>query len=259
MQQAIRALGWATKLLGIVLIFLAITIAYSATQIDISFGQPTTIPTEQTLTISLPISIHNAGLYGISQLNITTRITDTNGTLAQNSTLTQAIAKGANTIIAQTMTLSISGILAKQNNLLLDDTNLTEFQYVAFEYANAISLNAHGNYTQRWGAPLGNLSIGNPSYQHYNSTYSMLSVQISFQNHNQYIPVTGNVSVEIYNLRDTLKGTGVVGIDAQPNTSYSTQVNILVSNFGTVDPQGTINVFFETSMFNYGPVVKTFE
>jgi hypothetical protein len=258
MQQTIRALGWATKLLGIVLIFLIVTIAYSATQINIAFGQPITTATEQTLTISMPVNIHNAGLYDISQLNITTLITDQNGTLVENTSLTQTIPKGANTITIQTLTLNITKILMEQESLLFNDTTLTEFQYVAFDYANAILLSAHGNYSQQWGAPLSNLIVGNPSYQAYNSNYSTLSFQISFQNHNQYIPVSGNVSVEIFNLHGTLKGAGTVSIDAQPNTSCSTQVNVLVRNFRVTPPQGTIDLFFETSMFNYGPVVVPF-
>jgi hypothetical protein len=257
MQQTIRALGLATKLLGIVLIVLIITIAYSATQISISFGQPTATATEQVLTISMPVNINNAGLYDIGQLNVTTRITDQNGTLVQNSTLTQVIPKGADTITTQTLMLNITKILTEQSNLLFNDTTLTEFQYVAFDYANAIPLSAHGNYSLQWGAPLSNLAASNPSYQPYNSTYSLVSVQISFENHNQYIPLDGNISVEIYNLHDALEGAGTANIDAQPNTSCSTQVDVLVRNSVT-PPQGTIDLFFETSMFNYGPVVIPF-
>jgi hypothetical protein len=230
-----------------------ITIAYSATQISISFGQPTATTTERVLTISVPVNIHNAGLYDIGQLNVTTRIADQNGTLVQNSTLTKVVPKGANTITMQTLMLNITKILTEQSNLLFNDTILTEFQYVAFDYANAIPLCAHGNYSFQWGAPLSNLTVGNPSYQRYNSTYSTLSVPISFENHNQYIPVDGNVSVEIYNLRGTLNGAGTAKIDAQPNTSCSTQVDVLVRN-SVISTQGVIDLFFETSMFNYGPV-----
>ncbi|HML02997.1 MAG TPA: hypothetical protein VK487_06450 [Candidatus Bathyarchaeia archaeon] len=254
MQQTIRALGWATKLLWIVLIVLIVTIAYSATQITISFGQPITTATMQILTISMPVNIHNEGLYDIYQLNATTRITDQNGTLVQNSTLTEVVPKGADTITTQTLMLNITKILTEQSNLLFNDTTLTEFQYVAFDYADAIPLSAHGNYSLLWGAPLSNLAVSNPSIQPYNSTYSLVSVQISFENHNQYIPLDGNLTVEIYNLHGTLKGRGTASIDAQPNTSCSTEVDVLVRNSVT-SPRGTIDLFFETSILNYGPVV----
>jgi hypothetical protein len=87
---------------------------------------------------------------------------------------------------------------------------------------------------------------------------SIVSVQIFFEDHNQYIAVTGSVRVEIYNSLGTLKGTGTANIDAQPNTSCSTQVDVLVSNFRTLPPKGEIHLFFETSTFNYGPMVIPF-
>jgi hypothetical protein len=259
MQQAIRALGWATKLLWIILIAIIVTIAYSATQINIIFGEPTTTVTGQTVTISMPIDIRNAGLYDINQLNVTTSITDQNGNpIVKDSTLTRIIPKGTNTTTIHTITLNITKMLTEQDNLLFNDTNLIAFQYVAFTYANAIPLSVHANYTMQWGAPLSNLVISNPSYQSYNATYSIISVQISFENHNQYIPVTGTTRIEIYNARNTLKGTGTANINAQPYASCSTPVNILVSNFRTLPPKGAIHVFFETPVFNYGPVVIPF-
>jgi hypothetical protein len=259
MQQAIRALGWAIKLLWIILIAIVITIAYSATQINIAFGEPTTIATESAVTISMPINIHNAGLYDIDQLNVTTRIIDENGNpLVENSTLTQVVPKGTDTTTMHIVTLNITKILIEQNYLLFNDTTLTEFQYVAFNYANAIPLSVHGNYSLPWGAPLSNLTVSNLSYRPYNANQSIVSVQIFFEDHNQYIAVTGSLHVEIYNSRGTLKGTGTANIDAQPNTSCNTQVDVLVSNFRTLPPKGEIHLFFETFMFNYGPVMIPF-
>ncbi|HVP40965.1 MAG TPA: hypothetical protein VMS95_03340 [Candidatus Krumholzibacteriaceae bacterium] len=259
MQQAIRALGWATKILWVILITIVITIGYSATQINIAFGETTTTVTEQTVTISMPINIHNAGLYDINQLNITTRIQDHNGNpLVTDSTLTRIIPKRTDATTTHTVTLNITKMLTQQNNtLLFNDANLIAFQYVAFSYANAIPLSVHANYTMQWGAPLSNLVIGNPTYQAGNST-SRIIVQISFENHNQYVPVTGIMRVEVYNSHGTLKGTGTADINAQPYSSCSTQVSVLVSNFRTLPASGAIHVYFETSVFNYGPRVVLF-
>jgi hypothetical protein len=257
MQQAIRALGWATKILWIILIAIIVTIAYSATQINITFGEPTTTVTEQTVTISMPIDIHNAGLYDINQLNVTTRITDQNGnSLVEGSTLTRIVPKGTNTTTTHTITLNLTKMLTQQNNLLFNDTDLITFQYVAFNYANAIPLSVHANYTMQWGAPLSHLVIGSPTYpQSYDSTHSSISVPVSFENHNDYVPVTGLIRVEIYNSHNTLKGTGSANIDVQPHSACSTQISVLVTNFRTLPASGEIHLFFETSMFDYGPVV----
>lgn len=259
MHQAIRALGWATKLLWIILIVIVITIAYSATQISIAFGETQTTTTEQAITLSFPININNQGLYDLNQLNITTKVTDQNSqTLANGTTIAQLVQKGARETIIHSITISFAQILAQNSSLLSNDTDLIVFQYVSLNYANAIPLSVHANHTMQWGAPLANLVISNPTFHAYNSTHSIASVQLHFENHNQYMPVTGVARTEIYSTSHTLRGTATTNIDSQPNTSCSTQVDVLVRNFRSVPPRGEIHLFFETSAFNYGPVVMLF-
>jgi hypothetical protein len=253
MEMAIRALGWAAKLLWVILLVMITTIAYSATQISLAFGELTTTVNEQTVTISLPITVRNAGLYDLTQLNVTTQITDQNRhSLVKDSTLTQIIPRGTNTTTMLTTELNITRILDQDSGLLFNDTTFTVFQYVAFNYANAIPLNAYVNQTMPWGAPLSNLEIGNPTY---NTTTSIATVQVYFENHNQYVPVNGTVCIEIYSSQNILLGAGTASINAQPHTSWSTQVDVLVNNFQTISPQGEIHLLFETSAFNYGRVM----
>lgn len=255
MQMAIRALGWAAKLLWIIMLAIIITIAYSATQINVAFGEPTTTVAEQAVTISWPISVRNAGLYDLTQLNVTTRITDQHGhSLVTDSTLTQIIPKGSNTTMMHTTVLNVTKILDQYSELLFNDTTFTEFQYVSFNYANAIPLNVRANQTMQWGAPLSNLVISNPTYTSYNTTYPTVAVQLHFENHNQYLPVNGTARIEIFNVDDVLIGTGAASINAQPGTSCTTQVNILLNDFQTTPPS-EMRLFFETSTFNYGPRV----
>jgi hypothetical protein len=260
MQQAIRALGWATKILWIIFIAIIITIAYSATQISIAFGEPQTTANEQEVTLSFPISVNNQGLYDLSQLNFTTKITDMTGqTLVKGTTVSQLIPRGSAQTMVHTVTIDLAGILAQGNSLLLRDTDLTVFQYVSLNYANAIPLSVHANQTMPWGAPLSNLAIYiNPTFQFYNSTHSIVSVQLYFENHNQYIPVTGNVRVEIYTTHQSFNGSGTVYINAQPGASCNAQVDAMISNFHSASPKGEIHVFFETTMFDYAPPVMSF-
>jgi hypothetical protein len=258
MQQTIRALGWATKLFWVILIFVAITIAYSATQISIDFGQPQTISSEQGVVMSFPISISNQGLYDLAQLNITTRIANENSrTLSIGSTTAQLVQRGKVETINNSVTISYAQIMA-QSSLLFNDTLFTVFQYVSLNYANAIPTSAHANYTMQWGAPLSNLVISGPTYAPYNSTCSIVTVQLYFENHSQYIPVTGVARIEIYNTQQTLEGAGTANIEAQPNTSCNAQVNVLAANFLQVSPRGEIHLFFETPLFSYGPLVVSF-
>jgi len=259
MQMAIRALGWATKLLWIIILVMIITIAYSATQISVAFGEPTATIAGQTVTVSLPISVCNAGLYDLTQLNVTTQITDRYGhPLVKDSTLTQIIPRGTTKTTMHTTTLNITKILDQYSDLLFSDTAFTVFQYVAFDYANAIPLSAYANQTMSWGAPLSNLTISNPTLTPYNATSSSVTVRLYFENHNQYINVTGIARIEIYSANNILIGTGTANINAQPHTSCSTQVNVLVSNFQAIPSMGEVHLFFETSSFNYGPLVMPF-
>ena len=260
MRQAIRALGWVTKILWVILLATIITIAYSATQISVSVGEARTTATEQAITISFPVNITNNGLYALTQLNVTTKVTDQNSqTLANGTTIDQSVQKGTSATITYNITINIPEIIAQTNgSLLFNDTTFTVFQYVSLDYANAIPFSLHANYTMPWGAPLSNLTVGNPTFQLYNSTYSNATVQLQFENHNQYLPVNGTMRVEIYNSRQMLKGAGAASIDVQPNTSCDTQVDFLVRNFRTTTPSGEIYVFFETSAFDYGPVVISF-
>jgi hypothetical protein len=259
MHQAIRALGWATKLLWIILIAIILTIAYSATQISVAFGEPQTTMTGQAVTLSFPISVNNQGLYDLSQLNFTTKITDLNGqSLAEGTTVAQLIPRGSAQTMIHTVTIDLAGILAQNASFLFNDTDLTVFQYVSLNYANAIPLSVHANQPMPWGAPLSNFAIGDPAFQFYNSTHSIVSVQLYFENHNQYVPVTGDVRVEIYTTRQSFKGSGTANINAQSGMSCSTQVDVLVSNFRSVPPRGEVRVFFDTTMFDYGPVVVSF-
>ncbi len=259
MRQAIRALGWVTKILWIILIATIITIAYSATQISFSIGESQTTATEQAITISFPVNITNNGLYDLTQLNVTTRITDQNSqTLANGTTIDQLVQKGTSATRIYNITINIPEIIAQSSSLLFNETTFTVFQCVSLDYANAIPLSFHANYTMPWGAPLSNLTVGNPTFQPYNATYSIATVQLHFENHNQYLPVTGTMRIEIYNSRQILRGAGTANIDTQPNTSCDTQVNVLVRNSRQITPSGEIHLFFETSAFNYGPVVTSF-
>lgn len=261
MQMVIRALGWATKLLWIILVVLVITIAYSATQINVAFGESTTAIAGQTFTISMPVNIHNAGLYDVTLFNVTTLMTDELGRpIVGGTTLTQTIPRGTDITRMHTVTLNIADLITTRSDLLFNDTTFTVVQYVAFTYASAIPLNARANQTMPWGAPLSNLAISQVTPQTYNLTHSLANVQLYFENHNEYIPVAGTVRMEIYDNHHNLMGTGTANVDAQPNSIYSGIVSVLilnanVSSISSTALSGEVLVFFETATFSYGPKV----
>jgi len=258
MRQAIRALGWATKVFWIILIVLVITIAYSASLINIALGEPQTTATEQTVTISFPITIRNNGFYDIVDLNVTTFVADENSqTLARGTTITTLIRKGTEETQTHSITINITQILAQDVNLLFNDTTLMMFQQVSLNYANVVPFLVRANQSMPWGAPLSNFAVGQVTFRPYNITHSYADVQFSFENHNQYVPVTGTVRVRIYNNSGTRIGSGTTSIDAPPNTPFNGQLSILVRNPSapTPTPSGEVHFYFDTSLFDYGPLV----
>jgi hypothetical protein len=258
MQQAVRALGWATKLLWILLIIIVTTIAYSATQINVVFGEPQTTINQQTLTISFPISIHNNGFYNIAYLNITTLINDQSSqTLARGTTYSRLIQRNTNTTQTHNIMINITKILNEHIDLILQDTTFTIFQYVSLNYAGAIPFSAYANQTMPWGAPLSNIAISQITYQAYNITHSIATVQLTFENHNQYIPVTGTTRIEIYNSNQALMGTGTGTTNAQPNSPGNAQVTVTIEN-SKITMSGVIRLFFETPLFSYGPITMPY-
>jgi len=259
MRQAIRALGWAAKILWIILIVFIITIAYSATQLNINLGEPQTTATEQTVTISFPVNMRNDGLYDITYFNITTIISDQNNHSLARGTTILGIPRGVYETRIHNITANITRILIRNTNLLFNDTTFTLFQYVSINYAHAIPLTVSAHQTMPWGAPLSNLAVGEITFQPYNQTHSLAIIPLSFENHNQYVPVAGNARIEIYDNSHTHIGEGTTNIDAQPNTYFNGQINVLVKNPSLspahTPPTGEIHLFFETSTFNYGPLV----
>jgi hypothetical protein len=262
MEMTIRALGWATKVLWIILITTVITIAYSATQINIAFGEPTTAVSGETVTISMPVNIHNAGLFDLNRLNITTQINDQNGDmLAKNTTLAEVIRKGTDETATHIITLNVTKILTQYSYLLFKDTTLTTFEYIAFNYANALPLNAHTNLTTQWGAPLSKLALKQVTFQPFNITHLIANFELTFENHNQYISVTGTARMEIYD-SNSLIGVGATSTDVQPNSSFDGQIGVPIRNTNISSFASLSNIkvclTFETSSFSYGPVVVSF-
>lgn len=261
MRQAIRALGWATKIFWIIFIILVATIAYSASLINIALGESQTIITEQTITISFPITIRNNGFYDIVDLNVTTFIADSNDrTLARGTTVNRLIQRGTEETHTHQVTVNITQILAENTALLFNDTMLTMFQQVSLNYANVVPFMVQANQTMSWGAPLSNFALNRITFRPYNLTHSYADVQFSFENHNQFLPVMGVVHVEILGTHQTLMGQGTTDVDAPPNTFFNGELSILVNNSisTTPEPSGTVCFYFETPIFNYGPLVMTY-
>jgi len=247
MKQAARALGWATSILWIILLFFTITVVYSAFQIRPSFKtEPSVSILDDTLIVSLPFILYNGGFYDISKFNITTMIREDAGlTIARSSTLVPTIPKGANTSITHNMSLGIGQLATDDlSYLLFNDSELHVAAVLRLTYADAFPFEISLNSSMPWGAPLSNLTVGDISGSSF--------VPLSFENHS-YFEMSGTVQLEIVNNGDHVVGEGTTAFYASPESRFERDIAVTLS--GSPRNVAEVRLYFQTTFFNYGPVV----
>jgi hypothetical protein len=257
MNVPLRALGWAIRFFWIITLAFAVTCAYSATLINVGFGEPTPMFDGDSFGMTLPILLNNGGYYSISGLNITTSIID-----AQNSSISDAssyiaqISPQEELTILHNVSFDVGQILTREE-YLFEDSEITMIGSVHLSYANLIPFGFKGNAPIQWGAPLFNFTVGTPQYVPYDLTRLRVNVPVSFQNHSPYFSVTGNIRVEIFNDRDQLLVGDTISVDVPSGNAYNGEFETIV-DAARFTGSGQILVYFETAMFDYGPMVVNY-
>jgi len=250
MRQAIRALGWATNIFWIILLFFTVTAVYSAFQIRPGFGQPYTNTSDGTMIASLPFYIDNGGFYDITNVNLTTLVKDNGGLpISGSSTFVRAIPRGSNVSVTHNMTISINQMTTESlSYLLFNDSNLEIDIALKLDYADAVPFKISTNSIVPWGAPLSNLTIGKVSASPYNATHFRVIVPVDFENHSPF-SLDGTMRLELTDNNDHLLVSGRSSIPAQGG---SVPIEVFVSDPTSIRK---VRLSFATSIFNYGPVV----
>lgn len=257
MRHAIRALGWATAILWILVMVFSVTVVYSAMQIRMSFAEePQMTTSEETVTMSIPFSVENGGFYDISALNITTQIAAENdAVISRSTTLVPLIPKDTMVNETHDIALSLGDILAKNlTYLLFNDTDLNIDLLVALTYASAIPLKISSNLTMRWGAPLSNLTIREIPVT-LTSSYTV-DVPLSFENH-AFFGLNGTLRLEIVDSLNNPIGSETAPISVPPGSSYSDVISITMTEIPSDVKE--VRLYFDTSAFSFEPVVMTLE
>ena len=254
MRQTVRALGWATIILWIILLLFVVTAAYSASQIVPRFGKLDASASNGTLTASVPISIYNGGFYDISKFNITTQIADNQGSaITTSSTFVPSIPQRVNTTITHRISLSIEQAIASNlTHLLFNDSELGVKALVKLAYARVVPIEIGANFTMPWGAPLANLTLGRLSVSPYNVTHVRVTIPFSFENHS-FIEMNGTARLELVDNLNRSVGRSDIAFDAPPGTQFQTDIEALVPTDRTAIRQARL--VFETPYFTYGPLV----
>jgi hypothetical protein len=104
-----------------------------------------------------------------------------------------------------------------------------------------------------WGAPLYNFTLGEPEYAAHNLTHFRVVVPINFENHALF-DVVGTIQTRMYNSADEVVGNGQTNIEASHNSPYNGYLELYVPITGITE-SGRFEIYFQTPLFDYGPLV----
>jgi hypothetical protein len=255
MKQAIKALNIAVKLLwGIVLVF-TVTSAYSLANFKISFGEPKTSISEGSVSLITPLFINNTGFYEITNLNITTTVkTHQNYTLSKSTTTILRIAPNQFIQKAHNITLDFRNPDTELQSLAFNDSLLDLNAIVGLKFANVIPVLLTINATMQWGAPLNNVSIGEITLD---PIAEKLIIPLYFENH-AFFDVNGIMRLEAYNDHSEQIGNTdlIVVVPSGHNLEDLIEIVLDPAKFTS---EGQIRVFFNSSLFSAGPILKDWE
>ncbi len=255
MRVSIRMIGIATTFFWIFLIIFSVSAFYSVKDLQFAFGEPQmSLTSDNELLFSLPITIANHGYYDVGFFKVMTEISDDEGfIIMQGSTLVPVIVKGEKVVITHNMTIDVDDMLQSNQSYLFNDADLKIYAMVGMRLAELIPVQASTNLSMPWGAPLYNFTLGEVQYASYNLTHFRVTVPISLENH-AFFDLTGTIQIRMYNSTDSLFGEGQTDIAAGQHSPYSGFVELYVSTVA-ISESGHFEVYFQTPLLNYGPLV----
>jgi len=260
MNVPIRMLGIATSIFWIILIGFFAAAAYSIKDLDFDFGEPefSTTPIND-LMFSIPVYIDNQGYYSLKALNLTTVFSDAEGAeLSSSSTFVPVIPHGQNTTIVHNVTLSINDITEKGQQYLFNDSSLNCMVVAGLNFAELLPTQLSMNVTYPWGAPFYGFSLGQPTFTSADLSHVGVSVPLSFENHAAF-DLAGNITVEFFDDdAGSVLTESQIELNVPKQTRYAETLELVIPLNAvslSTKQSGHFNVYFSTSMFEYGPLV----
>jgi hypothetical protein len=221
MKIAIRMLSIAAIVLWVVILFFSVTAVYSVMNLGINVGEVQMLPSSNGISFSLPFSIINNGYYELADLNLTTRVTDQNGTVFDiTETLVPSIPRDSNVNATHTISVDLDSVLSMDHvSLLLNDSSFNVEIFAGLNFARAVPVQLSTNATIPWGAPFAHFSTGTISVSPHNSTHVEARIPVSFENH-AVIDLTGTLTVEVYSNSNEFITSGITSINIPSQQSY---------------------------------------
>jgi hypothetical protein len=262
MNVPIRVLGIATVIFWIFLIAFVCLAGYSIKDLNLGAGEPQlSVTSDGQLLFSLPMYVDNKGVCDLKDLHISTVFTELqNAEISQASTFVPNIRHGQNVTIVHNVTLNLNDLLSKGERYLFEDSDLEASVTAGLTFAEVLPVEISTNFTYPWGAPFYNFSLGKPSFDLFNSTYGRMSVPVSFENHAAF-DIVGNIRMQLYDSSNSFLGESQTAFNATQRSSYDGSLDFCVPlSSASLSPiqGGYFDVYFSTSLFEYGPVVMPY-
>ena len=252
MKIVVRMLSIATIILWLVILFFSVTAVFSVMNLGVNIGEVQMLPSLRGITFSLPFSIANNGYYELADLNLTTRVTDPNGTVLDlTETFVPSIPQGTNVNASHTISVDLEDVLLMdQVSLLLEDSNFNVEIFAGLNFARAVPVQLSTNTTIPWGAPFAQFSIGKISVSLHNSTHREALIPVSFENH-AVLDIAGTLKLEVYNNSQEQIASGLTTINVQSHNSYVDSVFVYVKQQDVLEltSNDNLHMIFETPMF----------
>ena len=259
MKPTIRVLGLATLFLGIFFTAFLVSVVYSAMNYRMSLGEPAFFSHDNIVGISIPVIVNNTGYHDVTNLNFATLVLMSNGEIVtQASTFVPLIKHGQSIVAYHNVSININELISGNSKLLFEDANFTLRHLFSLNFGKVIPFSLVTNESLPWGAPFYNFSIGEISPSTSSTDPARVSVPISFENHSTFFNVTGTLRIALFNDRGELFGERVTNLDVATNSAYNSIVEI-IGGIARFTRKGQLHVYFETSMFSYGPLVINYE
>jgi len=259
MRHAIRALGVATSILWITFLFFIVTAGYSALNFNVTPEAGQASASDGVIEISVPFRIENGGFYELTDLNLTTRVLEQNGILVSKSTTSiPQIPRGSNLSKSHRVFINVREFLTRFPKYLIEDSNLTLEQTVQVRFAQVIPFKVSANTTMSWGAPVRDPHAKLKTVRPYNSTHSEVTFEIHFENGSPYFHVVGTMKAEIRNKLGETLASSETSLSVASRSVFVKEINVLAEK-SKITRNGEIFLYFKTSMFEYGPLVISYE
>jgi hypothetical protein len=258
MNVPIRMLGITTVIFWVFLVGFIVLAAYSIKDLGFSFGetQISTTPNAE-LVVSLPVFIENRGYCNLDNLQIKTVISEADGSeITTASTSVPTITNGESMTTFHNVTLDLQDLLETGEQYLLEDKNLAGSVTAGLTFAELLPVQISSNFTFPWGAPFYNFSLGPTSVDSLNLTYYRLTVSLSFENHAAF-DLEGNIRIQLHSNDETLISENLTDFSTPRQSSYDDEVEfqVALNSESLLNHNGHFEVYFSTSLFDYGPLV----